>query len=182
MSNFSPVALFVQKLFTWDNFTPPQLFNVHKKPNWERVNSVCGKTMENLRTRINVDLINNAKDYIRCVSKPSFFSQKISSKNLVPIYKIKPVLTLNKPIYVGFSILDLSIVLIYEFHYKYIKSKFDPKLLFTDTDSLVYEFKTEDVYEDFYADKDLLDFSDYPLDSKFFDPVNKKIIGRMKDN
>ena len=60
----------------------------------------------------------------------------------------------------------------YEFHYKYIKSKFDAKLLFTDTDSLVYKIKTEDVYENFYGGKNLFDFNDYPLNSKFFDPVN----------
>ena len=53
--------------------------------------------------------------------------------------------------------------------------------MYTDTDSLVYEIKTEDVYEDFYQDKNLFDFGDYPLDSKFFDPVNKKVIGKMKD-
>ena len=70
----------------------------------------------------------------------------------------------------------------YEFYYKYIKSKFNAKLLLTDTDSLVYKIKTEDVYEDFYEDKNLLNFSDYPLDSKFFDPVNKKVIGKMKDD
>ena len=57
----------------------------------------------------------------------------------------------------------------YEFHHKYIKSKFDAKPLLTDTDSLDYEIKTEDVYED----KNLFDFSDYPLNSKFFDLVNK---------
>ena len=69
----------------------------------------------------------------------------------------------------------------YEFHYKYIKIKFDAKLLFPDTNSLVYEIKTEDVYEDFYRDKNLNDFSDYPLNSKFFEPANKKLIGKMKD-
>ena len=53
--------------------------------------------------------------------------------------------------------------------------------MFTDTDSLVYEIKTEDVYEDFYQNKNLFDFSDYPLDSKFVDPANKKVIGKMKD-
>ena len=53
--------------------------------------------------------------------------------------------------------------------------------MFTDTDSLVYEIKTEDVYENFYQDKNLFDFSDYPLNSTFFDPVNKKVIGKMKD-
>ena len=62
----------------------------------------------------------------------------------------------------------------YEFHYKYIKRKSNAKLLFRDTDSLVYEIKTDDVYEDFYSDKNLFDFGDYPRDSKFFDPANKK--------
>ena len=69
----------------------------------------------------------------------------------------------------------------YEFRYKYVKSKFDANLLFTDADSLVYEIKTEYVYKTFYEDKNLFDFSDYPLNSKFFDPVNKKVIGKMKD-
>ena len=64
----------------------------------------------------------------------------------------------------------------YEFHYKYIKSKFDAKLLLTDTDSVVYEIKTKNIYEDFYGDKNLFDFSDYPLNSKFFDPVNKTLL------
>ena len=68
----------------------------------------------------------------------------------------------------------------YEFHYKFIKSKFDANLLFNDTDSLAHEIKIEDVYEGFYEDKNLLDFSDYPLNSKLFDPVNKKVIGKMK--
>ena len=144
-------------------------------------NSVFGKTMENLRKRISVKLVNNSKDYFRCINKPSFISQKIFSKNFVVIHEVKPVLTLDKPIYVGFSILDLSKLLMYEFHYEYIKSKFDAILLLTETDSLVYEIKTKDVYEDFYQDKHLFDFSDYSLNSKFFDPVNKKVIGKMKD-
>ena len=119
---------------------------------------------------------------VRCISKPSFVSQKIISKNFVAVHEIKPVLTLNKPIYLGFSVLDLSKLLMYEFHFKYIKSKFDAKLLFTDTDSLFYEIKTEDVYEDFYKNKHLFDFSYYSLNSKFFDPANKKVIGKIKDD
>ena len=106
-------------------------------------NSVFGKTMENLRKRISAELINNAKDYVRSISKPSFISQKIFSKNFVAIHKRKPILTLNKLIYLGFSILDLSKLLMYEFQYNYIKSKFNAKFFFTDTDSLVYEIKTE---------------------------------------
>ena len=84
-------------------------------------NSVYGKTMENLRKRIKVRLVNNAKDYKKYVSRPSFVSEKIFNKNLVAIHEIKPVLTLDKQIYVGFTILDLSKLLMYEFHYKYIK-------------------------------------------------------------
>ena len=109
-------------------------------------NSVFGKTMENLRKRMSVKLVNNAKDYVKCIKKPCFVSQKIFSRNFVAIHKIKAVLILNKPVYVGFSILDLSKLVMYEFHYKDIKSKLDAKLLFTDTDSLVYEIKTEDFY------------------------------------
>ena len=111
-------------------------------------NSILGKSKENLRKRVSVKLVNNAKDYVKCISKPSFVLQKLFSKKFVAIHEINPVLLLNKPIYVRFSILDLSKLLMYEFHYKYIKSKFDAKLLFTDTGILVYEIKTEDIYED----------------------------------
>ena len=85
------------------------------------ISSNYGKTMENLRKRTNVRWVNNAKDYKKYVSKPSFVSQKIFSENFAAIYEIKPVLTLNKPINVGFSLLDLSKLLMYEFHYNYIK-------------------------------------------------------------
>ena len=125
-------------------------------------NSPFGKTMETFRKRINVRLVNNAEDYKKYVSKPSFVSQKIFNKNLVAIYEIKPVLTLDKPVYVGFTILDLNKLLMYEFHYKYIKRKYNAKLLLTDTDILVYEIKTDDVYENFYEGKNLFGFSDYP--------------------
>ena len=82
-------------------------------------------------------------------------------------------MTLDKPIYVGFSILDLSKLLMnYEFYYKYIKRKYNAKLLFTDTGSLVYDIKTDDVCKNFYEDKNLFDFIDYPWDWKCFDPVN----------
>ena len=68
----------------------------------------------------------------------------------------------------------------YEFHYKYMKRKYNTNLLFIDTDSLVYETKTNDVYENLY-ENNLLEFGDYPEDSTFFDPVNKKLFGKIKD-
>ena len=79
-------------------------------------NCVYGKTMENLRKRMSVKLVNNAENYKRRVSKPSFISQKIFSKDLFAILEIKPVLTLDKSFYVGFSILYLSQYLTYDFH------------------------------------------------------------------
>ena len=72
--------------------------------------------MENIRKRITVKSINNYKEYLRCVSKPNFISQKIFDKNVVAVHQMKYVLTLKKPIYVGFSILELSKLLMYKFH------------------------------------------------------------------
>ena len=114
------------------------------------INSVYGKTMENLRKRISVGLINNEKDYLKYVSKPTYISQKIFDKNFAAVHEIKPVVTLNKPIYVGFLVLELSKWLMHDFHYNFIKKDFDAELLFTDTDSLTYEIKSEDFYEEFF--------------------------------
>ena len=69
----------------------------------------------------------------------------------------------------------------YDFHYSLIKKHFNAELLFTDTDSLNYEIKSEDVYEEFFKHKHLFDFSNYPKDSKFFDETNKNVIGKIKD-
>ena len=118
---------------------------------------------------------------IRCESKPNFISQKIFSKSFTAVHQIKSVLTLNKPVYVRFCILELSKLLMYQFHFKYVKNKFDAKLLFTDTDSLVYEIKSEDVYEECFKDIKLFDFSEYPVDLKFYDSTNKQVLGKMKD-
>ena len=102
---------------------------------------------------------------------------------MVAIRKNKVTLTLNKPAYVWMCILDLSKVLMYEFHYDYIKNKYDnnSKLLFTDADSLLYEIKIRDVYEDFSKDKEMFDFSSYSAKSKYYDDSNKLVDGKIKD-
>ena len=144
------------------------------------INCVYGKTMENLRKRINVKLVDNKRDYLKHVSKPTFLSQKMFYENVAVIHEIKPVLTLNKPIYVRFTVLELSKWLMYDFNYSFIKKHFDANLLFTDTDSLTYEVKSNnDVYEEFFKHKHLLNFSEYQ--SNFFDLTNKKIIDKMQD-
>ena len=84
---------------------------------------------------------------------------------------------LHKPIYVRFTVLQLGKWLMFDFQYSFIKNHFDNELLFTDTDSLTYEIKSEGVYEEFFKHKHWLDFSNYPEDSKFFDQVYKKVIG-----
>ena len=89
------------------------------------INSVYGKTMENVRKRVNVKVINKEKDYLKVVRRPSFVSQKILDKNVVAVHKMKPILLLNKPIYAGFSILELSKMIMYDWHYNYFAKKFD---------------------------------------------------------
>ena len=131
-------------------------------------NSVYGKTMENLHKRINFRLVNNEKDFLKCNSRPTDMTHKIFGKNYATIHEIKPVLTFNKSIYVGFTVLQLSKWLMYDFHYNFIKKHFDAELLFTDTDSITYERKSEDVNEEFFKHKHLFGFSNYPKDSKFF--------------
>ena len=145
------------------------------------INCIYGKIMENIRKTISVKLIKNSKDYLTCVSKVNFISQKMFDKNVFAVHQIKSVLTLNKPIYVGFSILELSKLLMYRFHYDYVRNKYDAKLLFTDTDSLVYEINSKDFYEQCFKDRGLFYFSGYPIDSKYYDSTNKKVLGKMKD-
>ena len=146
-------------------------------------NSVFGKTMENIRKRVDVRLITDEKKLLKYASKPTYVSSKIFTKNLVAVHKIKETLTLNRPAYVGMCILDLSKTLMYDFHYNYIKKKYGnkAKLLFTDTDSLTYEIEADDVYQDFWNDKEKFDNSDYPESSPYFDKTNKKVIGKFKD-
>ena len=139
------------------------------------INSVYGKTMENLRKRISIRFVNNKKDFLKYISRPTYVTHKLNKKNFAAIHEIKPVLILNKSIYVRFTVLDLSKWLMYDFHYNFIKKNFSAELLFTDTDSLTYEVKSDNVY------KDLFDFSNYSKDSTFYDDTNKNFIGKMKD-
>ena len=149
-------------------------------------NAVFGKTMENLRKRKNVKLITEIQRLNKYVSKPGFVSSKIFNDNLVAVHNVKEQLVLNKPVYVGFCILDLSKWLMYDFHYGYTKNKYGEKaqLLFTDTDSLCYEVETEDFFKDMYDNKHLFDLSDIddenPTIGKYKDITNKKVIGVFK--
>ena len=145
-------------------------------------NSVFAKTMENKRKRCNIQLVTDPEKMLRLAARPTYVSHKIFHENLVAVHYRQPKLFLNKPSYLGMCILDLSKLPMYDFHYNYILPKYsDAKLLFTDTDSLCYHIKTEDIYSDFFANRERFDNSDYPSDSKFYFAENKKVIGKFKD-
>ena len=149
-------------------------------------NSVFGKTMENIRNRVNVKLVDTGEQFKKLAAKPNYESRKIFNENLVSVHMKKTSLTMNKPVYLGMSILDLSKSLMFDFHYKYIKPKYgkQAKLLFTDTDSFLYEIQTEDFYKDISGDvKDRFDTSDYPKGHPSGIPTggNKKVLGMFKD-
>ena len=149
-------------------------------------NSVFGKTMENIRNRVNIKLVIDKIKAEKLAAKPNFKHCNIFNGDLIAIHMKKTSLTMNKPVYLGMCILDLSKTLMYEFHYNYIKKKYGDKakLLFTDTDSLMYEIQTEDFYKDISEDvKDRFDTSDYPPNHPSGIPTgcNKKVLGMFKD-
>ena len=95
------------------------------------INSVYGKTMENLRKRINVGIVSNKKDLLKYTSRPTYIAHKIFGEDYAAIHEIKPVLMLNKPIYVEFTGLELSKWLMYDFRYNFMRKNFSAELLFT---------------------------------------------------
>ena len=149
-------------------------------------NSVFGKTIENIRKRQNIHLIDNRKKAVKLSSRPNFDRCTIFDRNLIAVHMKNTEVYFNKPVYVGQAILDLSKTLMFNFHYKYIREKYGNKaeLLFTDTDSLMYQIKTKDFYKDITHDiLAKFDTSDYPANHKSGIPtgVNKKVIGMFKD-
>ena len=149
-------------------------------------NSVFGKTIENIRNRVDVKLVNTEEKFKKLAAKPNYDGRKIFSKNLTSVHMKKTSLTMNKPVYLGMCILDLSKTLMYDFHYNYIIPKYGnkAKLLFTDTDSFLYEIETEDFYKDISGDvKDRFDTSEYKEGHPSGIPtgINKKVLGMFKD-
>ena len=148
-------------------------------------NSIFGKTMENIRNRRDIKLVNNRDSAKKYVAKPNFKHLNIFSESLIAIHMKKTSLTFDKPVYLGLCILDLSKTVMYDFHYNYIKPKYESKvnLLYTDTDSLIYEIETDDFYKDISGDvKDRFDTSNYkPHPSGIPIGINNKVLGMFKD-
>ena len=149
-------------------------------------NSVFGKTMENIRNHKDMKLVTSDKKYLKYVMKPNFKDGHPFSKHLFAVEMGKREITMNKPVYLGQAILDLSKTLMYEFHYDYMRPKYDSKvnLCYMETDSFVYEIVTEDFYRDIAKDVEKrFNTSGYSKDENRSLPIreNKKKIGLMKD-
>ena len=141
-----------------------------------------GKTQENLRNRVSVEVLTDRKLALKRVCKPSFKRSQQIHEDLIVMESVIPHIQLNRPIYIGASVLNLSKLLMYEFHYNKMKKWFaDIELCFTDTDSLLYHIKGVDVYDVMADHQDEFDLSDYPLDHPLYSTANKKIIGKFKD-
>ena len=158
-------------------------------------NSVYGKTMENVEKRKSVKIVSewdpqrNQFSARKLIAHPSFHSVSVFTPNMCAIEMSKGSVTLDKPIYLGFAVLELSKWLMYDFHYEYMKPKFSDKirLNYMDTDSFIYSIFTEDFYADIYDDvvnpeRSRFDTSEYPIDNIHNFPLNNgKVLGLFKD-
>ena len=180
--------------FKQANFLKPFIeFNTEKRKNAKNDfekdlfklmnNSVYGKTVENVRKHGDYEIVNTPERFQKLVNKPLFKHRYIINEDLVIVEKDKHTVELNKPIYMGMSILDFSKTHMYSFYYDVLKPKYDDKikLVYTDTDSYVIKVETDDLYEDFKEINEYMDFSDYNVEHPNDDKTNKKVLGKFKD-
>ena len=147
-------------------------------------NAVFGKTMENIRKHRDIKLVTTNKRRSKLVSEPNYHTMNYISEDLSIIEMNKTRVKMNKPIYLGLSILDISKILMYEFWYDYMKPKYgnDVKLCCMDTDSFVMNIKTNDFYKEIANDIECkFDTSNYEVNRPLPMGKNKKVIGLMKD-
>ena len=147
-------------------------------------NSVFGKTMEKIRKHRDIKLVTTDKKRSKLVSEPNYHTINLISQDLAIIEMKKTKVKMNKPIYLGLSILQISKTLMYEFWYNYMKPKYgnDVKLCYMDTDNFVMNIKTNDFYRDIANDvESRFDTSNYEVNRPLLTGKNKKVIGLMKD-
>ena len=146
-------------------------------------NAVHGKTMENMRKRVKIRVVKNSQDFITYTSRPTPVNWKVFENNLAAIHEKKISLTLNKPIYVGFTVLEISKWEMQNIHYNFV-IRFNTRLLFivmNYTDSSCYELHEKNPYKRIHKHKELFDLSNFPVSSKYYCSDNKKVVGKMKD-
>ena len=138
--------------------------------------------MESVRLRVIIRLVQNGRQHRFQTSQPGFKRFSIFSDKLIGLELVKPTIVLDKPIYLGAAILDLSKLLMYRFWYDVLKVKYSNiKLCFTDTDSLLYWVETVDLHKDFQDTASNFDTCNYPTEHPLFDLTNKAVPGLMKD-
>ena len=145
-------------------------------------NAVFGKTMEDVRKHRDIKLVTTDKNRSKLVSEPNYHTMNYISEDLSIIEMKTAKIKMNKSIYLGLSILEISKLLIYEFWYEYMKPKFgnNVKLCYMDTDSFIMNIKTEDFYKDIANDVDKkFDTSNYGADRPLSTGKNKKVIRLM---
>ena len=147
-------------------------------------NAVFGKTMENVRKHRDIKLVTTDKRRNQLVSEPNYHTTKWFSKKLLVIEMKKTKAKMNKPIYLGLSILEISKTLMYEIWYDYMKPKYSDnvKLCYLNSDSFIMHIKTEDFYKDIADDVGKrFDTSNYEINRPIDHWKEKKVIGLMKD-
>ena len=145
-------------------------------------NSVFGKTMENPYNKKDIRLVTTTNQAIKLVAKPEYQGYKEFNESLYAISMKKKEVKLNKPVFIGVAVLELSKLLMYEFYYDYFKKKYpEAVVLYGDTDSLIINVPTEDIYKDMETELFHYDTSDYPKDHPLHSEENKKVIGKFKD-
>jgi ribosomal protein L31E len=137
-------------------------------------NAVYGKCMEQIRNRLNMKLVSNEKSMTRSINNPTFIDRTVYSENLAAVHFAKEHIVMNKPIYVGQAILDISKVIMYEFFYSVLKPKYaqNIELLYMDTDSFIVFIKCKDFYKDLLEMLDHYDTSNYEKTHFCYSPYN----------
>ena len=151
-----------------------------------KINSICGKTMQNDRKHSDIKLVTTKAKRNKLASEPNYQSTKCISKHLLVMEMKKIEVKINKPIYLGQAVLDLSKTLVFEFWYDYLKPMYGDKIIFcyTDTDSFIMHIKTDYFYKDISADVDKwFDTSNYDKNDNRLLEIgkNKKVLGKFKD-
>jgi len=147
-----------------------------------QANATFGKTMEQVRHRVNIRLICDQHKLTKAVSRVTFRQSEIINDDLVMVRGAKKSVTLNKPISVGFAILEISKLIMYTFYYDYLKPKYGDRcrLLFTDTDSLCCHIETDDLYADMWQNLELFDTSNFESKHPLYSLKNHRVLGKFK--
>ena len=147
-------------------------------------NAIFGKSMENVLNRSNIKLINNDPEKLLKLIRQPNFQNAYQISNKLCLVESKPIKTIfDKPIYLGAAILETSKLHMYQFWYDHLKNKYNNKveLIYTDTDSFIIQVEKDDIYKDMLENKNLYDFSNYPINHQNYDITNKKVLGKFKD-